>query len=263
MESTGEASKIHISDETKKILEKSNHNYKFECRGRTDIKGIGEQTTWWLSREKIEINNEQAIRASSKSRDALYLKSCIKSDNNFQQRRSSNYVLRHASREKSIDFGINVNRQNAVKSNRNLISSDDNLIDNLLPKEKKINQKKVNHSENHLHNCIELPNAANCNQKQLDNLNRRLINGNKIKHFYDYNDGLLNSQLIDSRINDLNMEQYDSYDSSFYLDNLDNDFSKDHLRKNIFEVGKPKDDYYSSDETLDKKSKSCTDLKMF
>jgi hypothetical protein len=52
MESTGEASKIHISEATKKILEENNENndYIFKCRGKVNIKGIGEQTTWWLSR---------------------------------------------------------------------------------------------------------------------------------------------------------------------------------------------------------------------
>ena len=52
MESTGEASKIHISEATKKLLEKSNerNNYIFKCRGKVNIKGIGDQTTYWLSR---------------------------------------------------------------------------------------------------------------------------------------------------------------------------------------------------------------------
>lgn len=266
MESTGEASKIHISDATKKILAKNDH-YKFKCRGSVNIKGIGEQTTWWLYRN-TETINERPMKMSA-SKDGLYMKKCIRSDNNF--RRSSGLVLRHLSRD-SNDFDFSI-MQNAVKSNRNLITCDDTLVDSILPERRSIH--KVNQSENHLSknnssitNFLEFPNNTKFNLNPFDYSpaanNTRLMNGNKRKEYYDQNDRLLISrELISDQSNDLNSERYDSYDNSFNLDH----YSKPPLRtmeskKKKFHIGKS-NDYDSSNENLDKKSKSCTDLKFF
>ncbi|XP_061187794.1 atrial natriuretic peptide receptor 1-like, partial [Saccostrea echinata] len=61
MESTGEAMKIHISESTKLILEKS-YEYKILERGETDIKGKGLMKTFWLERKvesyvKVSLHN--------------------------------------------------------------------------------------------------------------------------------------------------------------------------------------------------------------
>lgn len=273
MESTGEASKIHISDATKKILEK-NPNYRFECRGNVEIKGIGKQTTWWLfrnNRSKFQNNlmpltNDRPLRMSLSKDRLLRSIKCIKSDNNF--RRSSGFALREDSFD--LDLGI---LQNAVKSNRNLIGCDDPLTDSILSSERRPIHKSNNHSDHHLSlknsstsNFIEFPNSSKCNLTELvySSNNPRLINGNKFKEYYDHKDRLLiSSDLISNQSNDLNSEQYDSYDNSFNLDNC----TKQPLSKK-FHIGKSSnDDYYSSSETIDQKSKSklsksCSELRI-
>jgi hypothetical protein len=194
---------------------------------------------------------------TSSSKDRLSLRKGIRSENNFQ-RRLSNTGLR------DFDFGI---RQNAMKSNRNLISSDDAFLDSItLDKDKE--QNKVNHSETYLYNStpfnpIELPNGTKCNLKQLEYLNNRtnkIMNGNQQQQlqYYDYNDRLINdSDLASNQLNDLNFEQYDSYDSSFYLDS----YPKEHLKnkKCSGENGRSNEDYSSNSS----KSQSYPNLKFF
>ncbi|XP_076048414.1 uncharacterized protein LOC143029595 [Oratosquilla oratoria] len=48
MESTGEAMKVHVSQDTKELLEKIG-GYTFEFRGYQDIKGKGSMPTFWLA----------------------------------------------------------------------------------------------------------------------------------------------------------------------------------------------------------------------
>lgn len=286
MESTGSALKIHISDATKRILEASLGDYTFKCRGKVDIKGIGEQTTWWLSRAsnagqgtaKSRESCKMRTSASSASKDGLYTKNGkMRSENSFH-RRSSGVALER-SREKSMDFGI---RQNAMRSNRNLIG-ESNYNFSIIPPERTANamqQTRVNHSENqllmHHHlpqtaSVIEFPNGT----KRGLALNHagantgKLLNGNRaMNEFYDYNDRLINEEMIGSQFNDPNSSEHnDSYEDSLpNLDTCHHSKRQPQLGNRKFQIGcKPSNDYdyYSSSETVDKKSRSCTDLKIF
>lgn len=52
MESNGLPLKIHVSADTKKVLDESSPaGFQLECRGEIDIKGKGKMTTYWLIRE--------------------------------------------------------------------------------------------------------------------------------------------------------------------------------------------------------------------
>lgn len=292
MESTGEASKIHISDATKRILETSSGDYTFKCRGKVDIKGIGEQTTWWLSRESSNVgkasakSREKSRMRTSASKDGLYAKnfsSKMRSDSSFH-RRSSGVAL-EKSREKSMDFDFGI-MQNAMRSNRNLIEPEYNF--SIIKPERAVNsiqQTRVNHSENQLllhhlpqtFSAIEFPNGTKRSLQQQPppppNSNRvntnagKLLNGNRgaPKEYYDYNDRLNNAEVIEgNQFNDPdNSEQYDSYEDNSLNAYYD---SKRQLGNKKFQIGgKPANDYdyYSSSENGDKKSRSCTDLKIF
>ena len=50
MEATGISMKIHISSATKAVLEKSG-NFQVEERGKVFVKGLGETSTYWLTRK--------------------------------------------------------------------------------------------------------------------------------------------------------------------------------------------------------------------
>ncbi|KAG7303107.1 hypothetical protein JYU34_013136 [Plutella xylostella] len=53
MESTGEPQRIHVSDDTYRLL-KAHGGYHFKERGIINIKGKGEMRTWWLVSEDHE-----------------------------------------------------------------------------------------------------------------------------------------------------------------------------------------------------------------
>ncbi|XP_072932274.1 guanylate cyclase 32E-like [Epargyreus clarus] len=61
MESTGDPQKIHISNDTYKLL-KQHGGYKFKERGVINIKGKGEMRTWWLVGENHERRRDSLFR---------------------------------------------------------------------------------------------------------------------------------------------------------------------------------------------------------
>ncbi|XP_029696935.1 heat-stable enterotoxin receptor isoform X2 [Takifugu rubripes] len=54
MESTGHPLRIHVSEPTINILQRTNCNFQYEMRGETYLKGKGTETTYWLTGEKGE-----------------------------------------------------------------------------------------------------------------------------------------------------------------------------------------------------------------
>ena len=56
MESHGEPLKVHISAETKKIIESNFTSFKISTRGVVDLQGIGKLTTFWLDSEDVPVN---------------------------------------------------------------------------------------------------------------------------------------------------------------------------------------------------------------
>jgi class 3 adenylate cyclase len=50
MESHGMPGEVHVSDETKRLLE---GDYAFESRGEIEVKGKGKMQTWFLRAKKI------------------------------------------------------------------------------------------------------------------------------------------------------------------------------------------------------------------
>lgn len=51
METTSEPLRIHITEQTKKILD-TFFTFKTELRGNVDLKGIGTVTSYWLASEQ-------------------------------------------------------------------------------------------------------------------------------------------------------------------------------------------------------------------
>ena len=51
METTSEPLRIHITEQTKKLLD-TFFTFKTELRGNVDLKGIGSVTAYWLSSEQ-------------------------------------------------------------------------------------------------------------------------------------------------------------------------------------------------------------------
>lgn len=267
MESTGEASKIHISDATKQILEISD-DYHFDCRGEVFVKGIGNQKTWWLSRGPLKVgktgaeSRERLGMRTSVSRDGLVSSSQMRSESNFHRRSSGVALEKSRERffEKPIDFEI---RTSAMRSNRNLMELEYNS--SIIKPERPVNsmQQRVNHSENQLlhhqppqtNAAIEFPNGTKRSLPPTNRVNAgKLLNGSRgtPKEHNDC-DQLSSEDLLDDQSND-NSEQYDSYDS------LNPDCDRRANRK--FHIG-DKPVYYPSGENCDKKSRSCTDLKLF
>uniref|UniRef100_A0A669DTG4 Guanylate cyclase n=1 Tax=Oreochromis niloticus TaxID=8128 RepID=A0A669DTG4_ORENI len=54
MESTGHPLRIHVSQPTIDILERTNCKFEYEMRGETNLKGKGTETTYWLTGETGE-----------------------------------------------------------------------------------------------------------------------------------------------------------------------------------------------------------------
>ncbi|XP_066595921.1 atrial natriuretic peptide receptor 1 [Prorops nasuta] len=63
MESNGEALMIHVSPNTKEILDTFG-TFDLVCRGEVTLKGKGTMTTYWLMGEKSTNNNVQQVKAS-------------------------------------------------------------------------------------------------------------------------------------------------------------------------------------------------------
>nr|XP_026486999.1 guanylate cyclase 32E [Vanessa tameamea] len=61
MESTGEPQRIHVSNETYKLL-KQHGGYQFKERGIINIKGKGDMKTWWLIGEEHERRRSSLFR---------------------------------------------------------------------------------------------------------------------------------------------------------------------------------------------------------
>jgi len=78
METTGEPSKIHVSNATAVLLQHANNlafpkkHYELDCRGLVDVKGKGRMTTYWLSHaggsvsdRRVDYSSYLAPRAQS------------------------------------------------------------------------------------------------------------------------------------------------------------------------------------------------------
>lgn len=86
MESNGEALKIHISDNTKKVLDLFG-TFEIASRGKVEMKGKGCMETYWLLSEKPVVNNALVNGTSNNNNNTVrmppsILSSSISDSNN-------------------------------------------------------------------------------------------------------------------------------------------------------------------------------------
>lgn len=150
MESTGEALKIHCSDECKKILDTLG-GYLYEDRGKIPIKGKGELNTFWLTGEleEYKIKRYQARterRASKNSAKQIskfiqaqkeLQKSSLKSAKSLMTNNPnrlapfSNNLIRSTSFDspKKLRFAVDIQLENNQHNSRYLRYSNDALME--------------------------------------------------------------------------------------------------------------------------------------
>lgn len=165
MESTGEALKIHCSNECKKLLD-SLGGYLFEDRGRIPIKGKGEMNTYWLVGEveeykvkRYQARTERRASKNSAKQISKFLqaqkelqKSSMKSTKSFATPNNrltpfANNLIRSSSFDspKKLRFATDIMHdiENHYNSNKYIRYSNDALIevihDKIVKEEKKSN----------------------------------------------------------------------------------------------------------------------------
>ncbi|KAL0269375.1 UNVERIFIED_CONTAM: hypothetical protein PYX00_007130 [Menopon gallinae] len=69
MESNGEAMKIHVSSQTKEVLD-TFKTFELRCRGQVEMKGKGIMTTYWLLGEKAPDNEDCSASSTATGKAA-------------------------------------------------------------------------------------------------------------------------------------------------------------------------------------------------
>jgi Adenylate and Guanylate cyclase catalytic domain len=132
MESTGEALKIHCSDECKKILD-SLGGYLYEDRGKIPIKGKGELNTYWLTGEveeyKIRRYQARTERRASKN-SAKQISKFLQAQKELQKsslKSAKSLMTNHPNR--LVPFSNNLIRSTSFDSPKKLRFAADNLLE--------------------------------------------------------------------------------------------------------------------------------------